>query len=114
MKYVTTVEVEYPQLISDIRAAIRHELDHSLGIAKPLPSPTDELLTIRETAALLDVTVQTVHEWKRRVLLKYHKIASRTYFKRADVLAALQGHHRTVKSGSQIIKRSDKGTRYNV
>ena len=43
--------------------------------------------------------MQTVHEWKRRGLLKYHKLGSRSYLKRADVLAALQGYQRTVKTG---------------
>ncbi|WP_345056448.1 helix-turn-helix domain-containing protein [Hymenobacter glaciei] len=93
------VGVEYTQFLSDLRAVIRHELDHSSVIAEPLASPRDELLTIREAAALLDVTVQTVHEWKRRGLLKYNKIASRSYIKRADVLSALQGHQRTSKTG---------------
>ena len=51
---------------------------------------------------LLGVTVQTVHEWKRRGLLKYHKLGSRSYLKQADVLAALQGHQRTVKTGKGV------------
>ena len=99
MQSMIPVGVDYIQFLNDVRAVIRHELDHSSVVAEPLVSPSDELLTIREAAVLLDVTVQTVHDWKRRGLLKYHKLASRSYLKRADVLAALQGHQRTSKTG---------------
>ena len=88
----------YAQLLEDVRAVVRHEIQHAVPAA-PVVSPAEELLTVREAAALLDVTQQTVHEWKRRGLLKYHKLGSRSYLKRADVLAALQGQQRTVKSG---------------
>ena len=88
----------YAQLIEDVRAVVRHELQHTAPAVSAV-APADELLSIREAAALLGVTVQTVHEWKRRGLLMYHKLASRSYLKRADVLAALQGHQRTAKGG---------------
>ena len=100
MPTLITAGIDYPQFFDDLRAVIRHELQ-ALAPAAPVGNtpPTDELLSIREAATLLGVTVQTVHEWKRRGLLKFHKLASRSYIKRADVLAALQGHQRTVKTG---------------
>ena len=87
------------QLLEDVRAIIRHELQQAIPAPVGTAAPADELLSIREAAALLGVTVQTVHEWKRRGLLKYHKLGSRSYLFRAHVLAALQGHQRTVKTG---------------
>jgi excisionase family DNA binding protein len=100
MPTLITAGIDYPQFFDDLRAVIRHELQ-ALAPASPVGNtpPADELLSIREAATLLGVTVQTVHEWKRRGLLKYHKLGSRSYLKRADVLAALQGHQRTVKTG---------------
>ena len=98
MQAVIPVGVEYAQLLKDVRAVVRHELSQHTTPA-PEGAPPDDLLTVLEAARLLDVTVQTVHEWKRRGLLKYHKLGSRSYLKRADVLAALQGHQRTVKAG---------------
>lgn len=90
----------YAQLLEDVRAVIRHELHHTpTAPAGPPTAPVDELLSIREAAELLGVTVQTIHEWKRRGLLFYHKLGSRSYLKRAEVLAALQGQQRTVKAG---------------
>ena len=99
MQAVIPVGVEYAQLLEDVRAVVRHELHHHAPAAVADAAPTDELLSVREAATLLGVTVQTVHEWKRRGLLKYHKLGSRSYLKRADVLAALQGHQRTTKKG---------------
>lgn len=95
------VVADYTQLLEDVRAVVRHELQHAPTIpsgASPT-APPDDLLSIREAAELLGVTVQTVHEWKRRGLLKYHKLGGRSYLKRAEVLAALQGQQRTVKKG---------------
>jgi excisionase family DNA binding protein len=88
----------YAQLLEDVRAVVRHELQHTPA-APPAPAgpPADELLTIREAAALLDVTVQTVHDWKRRGLLKFHKLGSRSYLKRGETLAALTAQQRTLK-----------------
>ena len=105
MPTLLTAGIDYPQFFDDLRAVIRHELQ-SHAPAAPVGNtpPADELLSIREAAALLGVTVQTVHEWKRRGLLKYHKLGSRSYLKRADVLAALQGHQRTVKTGKGVAR----------
>ena len=98
MQSIIPVGVAYPQWLEDIRAIIRHELHNTAPAAPATGTPAaDELLSVREAAEMLGVTVQTVHEWKRRGLLKYHKLGSRSYLKRADVLAALQGHQRTVK-----------------
>ena len=103
MEAIIPVGVAYAQLLEDVRAVVRHELHHHAP-AVPAVAPADELLSIGDAAALLGVTVQTVHEWKRRGLLKYHKLGSRSYLKRADVLAALQGYQRTAKGGRRASK----------
>lgn len=100
MEAMIPVGIAYTQFLDDVRAVVRHELTNAPAApAGPPTAPADELLSIREAATLLGVTVQTVHEWKRRGLLKYHKLGSRSYLKRADVLAALQGYQRTAKTG---------------
>ncbi|MDF7810929.1 helix-turn-helix domain-containing protein [Hymenobacter sp. YC55] len=99
MQTVITSGVAYAQLLEDLRALIRHELNltQATGTAAAPASEAEELLTIRQAATLLDVCPQTVHEWKRRGLLPYHKMGGRTYLKKTDVLAALTGAQRTHK-----------------
>ena len=104
MQAMIPVGVDYAQFLNDVRAVVRHELQQNPIIAAESTPLTlsEELLSVREAASMLGVTVQTVHEWKRRGLLKYHKLGSRSYLKRADVLAALQGHQRSTKPGRNI------------
>lgn len=100
MQAIIPVGVDYAQLLEDVRAVVRHEIHHAPAApAGPATAPADELLSIREAAELLGVTVQTVHEHKRRGLLKFHKLGSRSYIKRAELLAALTPQQRTVKAG---------------
>ena len=105
MQAVISVGVAYTQLLEDVAAVVRHELHHHAPAA-PVgnPAPADELLSIQEAATLLGVTVQTVHEWKRRGLLRFHKLGSRSYILRRDIAAALQGHQRTVKAGKGVAR----------
>ncbi len=104
MQAMIPVGVDYAQFLNDVRAVVRHELQQNPITAAESTSltPSEDLLSVREAASMLGVTVQTVHEWKRRGLLKYHKLGSRSYLKRADVLDALQGHQRSSKPGRNI------------
>lgn len=97
MPLLTFQGVEYQQLLDDLRALVRHELAHAQPAAPTAGPASDELLTVPQAAALLDVCVATIHEHKRRGLLPYVKIGGRAYLKRADVLAAGTHEQRTHK-----------------
>jgi DNA-directed RNA polymerase specialized sigma24 family protein len=86
------------QLLEDVRALIRFELSQAKPTAEEVSQAAgDDLLTIKQAAELLDVCVATVHEYKRRGILSYQKLAGRTYIKRSAVLAAGTQHQRSVK-----------------
>lgn len=100
MPTLITAGIDYPQFFDDLRAVIRHELQaHATAAPVGNTAPADELLSIREAAELLGVTVQTIHEHKRLGRLKFHKLGSRSYIMRGDIMSALQAHQRTVKTG---------------
>jgi excisionase family DNA binding protein len=84
---IITQSVGYPQLLDDLRAIIRHEVSQVTATV-PLAPATEELLTVRQAATLLDVCVATIHEWKRRGLLAYTRLGGRVYLKKAEVLSA--------------------------
>jgi excisionase family DNA binding protein len=86
------------QLLEDVRALIRYELSQARpATAENAQAASDDLLTIKQAAELLDVCVATVHEYKRRGILIYQKLGARVYIKRSDVLAAGTQHQRTTK-----------------
>ena len=100
MAIIITQGVEYQQLLDDLRALIRHEMSlvKPLGLESQQPAG-DELLTIKQAAELLDLSIATVHEHKRTGRLPYTKLGGRAYIKRSDVLAAGTQHQRSTKPG---------------
>lgn len=50
----------------------------------------DGLLTVKQAASTLDVSRQTIHNWVRKGDLPAHKMGSRTYFKKVELLGALR------------------------
>ncbi len=52
----------------------------------------EEPLTVKQAAELLGITAQTAWEWQKRGLLMSHRIGRRIFFRRGEVLAALQAH----------------------
>ncbi|MCC3158649.1 helix-turn-helix domain-containing protein [Hymenobacter sp. 15J16-1T3B] len=58
--------------------------------AKAPVEESQELLTVEKTAAFLDVTPQTVFDWRKRGILQAYKLGNRVYFKRSEVVAALE------------------------
>jgi excisionase family DNA binding protein len=91
------IVADYQQLLEDFRALIRHEMQSAPTTTAAQQPASDELLTIKDAAAMLGVSVATVHEHKRRGLLIYQKLGGRAYIKRSDVLAAGTQHQRTTK-----------------
>lgn len=103
MQQVILSGVPYTQLLDDLRTLVRGEMQNTYSLpVKPEAEPTEQLLTVREVSGLLSVCVQTVHEYKRQGILPFYKISGRTYFKRFEVVAALQGYQRTIKGGKGI------------
>ena len=102
MQTIITQGIAYQQLLDDMRAMVRHEVAQAQQAAGTAQQPAaDELLTVPQAAGLLDVSVATIHEWKRRSILPYTKIGGRAYLKRSDLLAAGTREQRTTKPSRQ-------------
>ena len=59
----------------------------------------EELLSIRETSRMFKVTEATIINWKRDGHLPYHRVASKTFFKKSEVMDALQMVRENKKEG---------------
>ena len=73
----------------EVTCAVRQALAQHQPPASAAP-PAPVLLNVREAAAFLQVSVATVHAWKRKGLIQYRKVGNRTLFEQAALLAAAQ------------------------
>jgi excisionase family DNA binding protein len=60
-------------------------------------TPNDALLTKKELAARLKVTVRTVENWQRRGVLPYIKIGKVVLFEYSEVLEFLKANFRVCR-----------------
>ncbi|KUG09392.1 helix-turn-helix domain-containing protein [Solirubrum puertoriconensis] len=96
---IITAGITLAELMEQVRAVVRYELQQA-GTSAPAPTAeTEELLTVNQAAALLDVSARCVHSWKRKGLLPYHKIGGRSFIKRLELLNSLQSQQRSQKGG---------------
>ena len=94
MQNVTIQLHPTPELLDSFRAVVRSEL---ANYTPPAPEGSDlpELLTRRQTAERLQVSLTTLHDWAkdtddRPAVLVPRKINGQVRYHRADVLAALK------------------------
>ncbi len=56
---------------------------------KPAQTPPVELMSIDETCKFLQVSKVTIHKWKKKKLIVSHRIGRRIYFKKQELLEAM-------------------------
>lgn len=69
--------------------AIESAINHIAESLKPQPANSKEYMTRKEVAALLQITLPTVHDWTKKGVLRAYKIGKRVYYKPAEVTAAM-------------------------
>ena len=95
---VTQILISPDQLTELVRGAVRSEL---ANYTPPTPEGLNlpDLLTRRQTAETLQVSLTTLHDWatdtdERPAILVPHKINGRVRYQKTDVLAALKQSRR--------------------
>lgn len=78
---------------TELRNLIAEELEKAL-FKRPLTvasiKPEEStLLTIQEASTLLNVSLSTLHSYKKQGKLPFHRIGRRVYFKKTEILEAL-------------------------
>lgn len=91
---VTQIQITPDQLSELVRVAVRSELANYTPPA-PEGSTLPDLLTRRQTADVLQVSLTTLHDWatdtdERPAVLVPRKINGRVRYQKSDVLAALK------------------------
>jgi hypothetical protein len=60
-----------------------------IGIIKN-PSIQDDFISTEDACVLLKVTAETLWRWRKQNIITGHKIRNRVYYKRSELLNALQ------------------------
>ena len=93
---LTTIGLEQFQEI--IRKIVRKEIVNT----SPHPSPAEEkLISIKEVAKIFNVSKVTLHKWKKKGLIPFYRVSSRIYFKKSELIEALQSNKRILTNKTQ-------------
>ena len=93
-----------PNELADIvRANVRAELDSRFPTETQAESsdgdPSEQLLTVEQTAELLDVSRVTLNDWEKKDILLPVRLGRRVYYKRGDIYKALQTRETVTAKG---------------
>lgn len=91
--------IELGELIDAVRIVFREELKHQHETEQ-----SNELLTAKEAAALLKISLVTLWQWEKAGRVKKHKIGSRVYFKHSEIMAGMDSLQPYVKPNMRRAK----------
>ncbi|MCT4629599.1 helix-turn-helix domain-containing protein [Winogradskyella sp.] len=77
------------ELVSQVVDAIIPYIDKLTNKELPIDDHLN-LLTREETATILKVTLQTLHNWSKKGILVPFSIGNRIYYRKSDVISALR------------------------
>ncbi len=80
-------QVPLEELKDIISNCVRDELNRS---SEKSSAPDNELLKIEDAVKIFKVSKVTLFKWRKQGILPFHRISSRIYFKRHEVLDALK------------------------
>jgi excisionase family DNA binding protein len=83
-------------LLGMIRDCIKDALTLKTQVTKPEPIPED-LLSIEDIQKVFRVSKVTVHKWKKKGLLPFYKMNRKVYFKKSEVIDAMQHKKRKLE-----------------
>lgn len=90
MGEIQILQVTQSELSRLISESLKSELEAILQNKEQAVSTEEkELMTRKETAELLQVSLVTIHEWTKTRILTHYKMGNRTYYKRSEVLNKL-------------------------
>lgn len=85
--------------LSDIKRVIEEVVESNLSkLSLPKHQNQNLLLTRKETAKLLCISLPTLNDWTKTGIVKAHRIGNRVLYKEQEVLEALN-EVRTLKTG---------------
>lgn len=87
MEALQFIGVEPTAFISEIANKVKTELLHDLE--KSITSSKPRYLTANQVCEEFGITKPTIYDWKRRGILKSHKLGSRVYYRFDEIENAM-------------------------
>lgn len=81
-----------PVPLTELKLIIAESIRTAFAEGLSMSSPTNEvdpLIRIADVCAILHVSKVTVHKWKSNGLIPFHRMGTKIYFKKSEVLAAV-------------------------
>lgn len=84
------ISIPYEQLLKDLTELYRQATPPIQATPPPATENQNDLITRKETANLLGISLPTLHTWSKQGKLKAYHINTRVRYKRGEVLQALK------------------------
>lgn len=85
------VQLSAQDLAELITSSVKEEMNKLIKVIQMIPKEDDEdkLITRKETATLMKVSVETLYHWNVKKILKAKKVGNRVYYLRSDIMNKL-------------------------
>lgn len=90
------IQMTTDDLLGMINQCIKDALTIKMQVNVPEPIPED-LLSIEDIQKVFKVSKVTVHKWKKKGLLPFYKMNRKVYFKKSEVIDAMQHKKRKLE-----------------
>jgi len=82
--------ISFEQLENSIKTIVQNEVQKIVSGLVPAPEPSPELITRKETALILGVSLPTLNDWTKNGTIPAQRIGTRVRYNRANVYASLK------------------------
>lgn len=96
MNQILFTNLSAQDLTELISQAVKDSIGGELN-SQPEQKPEEELLSIEDISKIFRVSKVTIHKWKQKGLIPFYKMNRRVYFKRSEVVDALQTKKRKLE-----------------
>lgn len=82
--------ISFEQLENSIKTIVQNEVQKIVSGLTPAPEPAPELITRKETAQILGISLPTLNDWTKTGIIPAQRIGTRIRYKRTDVYNSLK------------------------
>lgn len=82
--------ISFEQLQDSIKTIVQSEVQKIVSGLTPTPEPAPELITRKETALILGISLPTLNDWTKTGIIPAQRIGTRVRYQRTSVYASLK------------------------